>query len=89
MSILACSRTEPFAAVAVKGLRFAVMNAQQARALDCRPRCGCLSAMRRMSSSHVFKNTCQDEWNSGGGEAEMSRVIRWVFEVIGRLRGGA
>ena len=30
----------PFAAVAVKGLRFASMNAQQARALDRRPRCG-------------------------------------------------
>ena len=76
MVILARSRGVPFAAVAVKGLRFAAMNAQQARALDRRPRCGCLSAMRRMSSSHVFKNTCQDKWNSGGGEAEMSRVVR-------------
>ncbi len=66
----------PFAAVAVKGLRFASMNAQQARALDRRPRCGWLSVMRRMSSSHVFKNTCQDKWNSDGGEAEVRRVVR-------------
>jgi hypothetical protein len=26
-----------------------------------------------MSSSHVSQNTCQNKWNSGGGEAEMSR----------------
>jgi hypothetical protein len=43
----------PSAAVAVKGLRFAPMNAPRTRALDRRPRCGCFSAMRRMSSSHV------------------------------------
>jgi hypothetical protein len=42
-----------------------------------------------MSSSHVFKNTCQDEWNSGGDEAEMSRVVRRMSEVSGRLRDGA
>ena len=30
----------PFAAVSVKGLRFASMNAQSARALDRRPRRG-------------------------------------------------
>jgi YD repeat-containing protein len=36
----------------------------------------CLSAMRRMSSSRVFQKTSQDKWNSGGGEAEMSRVVR-------------
>jgi hypothetical protein len=54
MSILTRSRAEPFAVVTVKGLRFASMNAQQARALDRRPRCGWLSVMRRMSSFHVF-----------------------------------
>jgi hypothetical protein len=36
-----------------RGLRYAAMNALETRALDCRPRCGWLSAMRRMSSSHV------------------------------------
>jgi hypothetical protein len=82
-------RRVPFAAVAVKGLRYAAMNAQKACALDRRPRCGWLSVMRRMSSSHVSKNTCQDEWNSDGDEAEMSRVVRRMFEVSGRLRGGA
>jgi hypothetical protein len=56
-SIEARSRAVPFAAVAVKGLRYAAMNAQKARALDRRPRCGWLSVMRRMSSSHVSKNT--------------------------------
>jgi len=28
-------------------------RAKERRALDCRLRCGCFSAMRRMSSSHV------------------------------------
>jgi hypothetical protein len=65
MVILARSRGVPFAAVAVKGLRFAAMNAQQARALDRRPRCGCLSAMRRMSSSHVWGNL-GETWGKPG-----------------------
>ena len=76
MSILMRSRAVPFAAVAVKGLRFAAMNAQQARALDCRPGCGRLSAMRRMSSSHVFKNTWQDNETTTVARAAMSRVVR-------------
>jgi hypothetical protein len=46
-------RRVPSAAVAVKGLRFASMNARRACALDRHPRCGWLAAMRRMSSSHV------------------------------------
>ena len=53
MGIPARSRAVASAAVAVKGLRFAPMNAQRARALDRHPRCGCFSAMRKMSFSHV------------------------------------
>jgi hypothetical protein len=41
------------AAVAVKGLRCAPMNGQRTPALDRHPRCGCFSAMRKMSFSHV------------------------------------
>jgi hypothetical protein len=43
----------PCAAVAVKGLRFASMNAQRSRALDRHPRYGCFPGMRRIPSSHV------------------------------------
>ncbi len=46
-------RRVPSAAVAVKGLRFASMNARRACTLDRHPRWGWLAAMRRMSSSHV------------------------------------
>src|ERR1700692_1283739 len=48
-------RGVPFAAVSVKALRFAPMNAQKTRGLDRRLRCGWFPGMRRMSSSHVPK----------------------------------
>ena len=53
MGVPARSRAVPSAAVAVKGLRFAPMNGQRTPALDRHPRCGCFSAMRKMSFSHV------------------------------------
>ena len=43
----------PCAAAAVKGLRFASMNAHRSRALDRHPRYGCFPGMRRVPSSHV------------------------------------
>lgn len=49
--------TVAFAAVAVKGLRFAPMNGHSTPALDRHPRYGCIAAMRRMSSSHVSHGT--------------------------------
>jgi len=52
--------------VGVKGLRFAPMNAQSARALDRHPRCGCFSAMRKMSFSHVPHD--QDHGADYGGD---------------------
>jgi len=53
----------PFAAVTVKGLRFAPMNAGEHRALDRHPRCVCWPIMRRMSSSHVPR-TCSEATTS-------------------------
>jgi hypothetical protein len=47
----------PSAPASVKALRYAPMNAQKTRGLDCRLRCVWWLVMRRMSSSHVSKNT--------------------------------
>jgi hypothetical protein len=47
----------PSAPASLKALRCAPMNAQKTRGLDRRLRCGWVLVMRRMSSSHVSKNT--------------------------------
>jgi len=93
MGIPSRCRAIASAAVAVKGLRFAPMNAPNhptrasaaragtlvRRALDCHPRCGCFAAMKRMSSFHV-----PHDQNDSSRPAKRAGPGPWLASVAHR-----